>query len=70
MARKENRTVPTHLKFLLTIEEASDYFNIGYDRLRDLVDKPEAIDCVLFVGRKRLIKKEKMEKFLNEKYEI
>ncbi len=56
-------------KYLLTVEEAAAYFNIGTEKIRNLTDN-DGIDCVVFNGVKRLIKRQKMEKYLEKKYEI
>lgn len=69
MPSKENRLLPSDRKFLLTVEEASDYFNISTKKLRTITDE-EAIECVVFIGRKRLIKRKEMEKFLTAQYEL
>jgi len=53
----------------LTIEEAANYFNIGETKLRELTDEPKC-NYVLFVGRKRLIKRKLFEEFLNTAYSI
>ena len=58
-------TVPIQCKYALTLEEAAEYFNIGINRLRILTYEPNC-DFVIFVGSKRLIKREKMEQFLNK----
>ena len=58
-------TVPIQFKYALTLEEAAEYFNIGINRLRILTSEPNC-DFVIFVGSKRLIKREKMEQFLNK----
>lgn len=48
--------IPIWEKAILTIEEAAALFNIGEHKLREITDSE---DCtfVLWVGRKRLIKK-------------
>ena len=53
-------------KYCLTIEEAAAYFNIGMKRLIYLLESPEGADLMLTVGVKRLVKKKKMENFLEE----
>ena len=58
-------TVPIYYKYALTFEEAAEYFNIGINRLRMLTSEPNC-DFVLLVGSKRLIKREKYEKFLDK----
>lgn len=70
MPNKENKILSSDRKFLLTVEEASDYFNISSKRIRAITDEPEAMNCVLFVGRKRLIKRKEMEKYLTSQYEL
>ena len=54
-------------KYLLTIKEASQYFNIGENKLRELTNDS---DCpfVLWNGNKRLIKRKEFEKFLDNSY--
>ena len=56
-------------KYALTIKEAADYFNIGEHRIRELTDKR---DCpfVLWVGSKRLVKREVFEEYLEKQFSI
>lgn len=61
--------VPIWQKSNLTVEEASAYFGIGTQKIRALTDNPRC-DYVLFVGSKRLIKREKFEKYLHTLYSI
>ena len=56
-------------KYLLTVEEATEYFNIGRDKLRELTDGKRC-PYVLYVGRKRLIKREMFSKFLDSVEDI
>lgn len=53
----------------LTLEEAAAYFSIGQQKLRDLTDN-EDCDFVLWIGSKRLIKKNKFLKYIEEQYSI
>ena len=55
--------VPIWEKANLTIEEAAEYSNAGIHRIYELANKPDC-DVGLFVGKKRLIKRKKFEKFL------
>ena len=59
-----NKEVPISEKVALTLEEASEYSNIGVNKLREMTDEKEC-NFVLFVGRKRLIKRQKFDEFLN-----
>ena len=56
-------------KFGLTIEEASQYFGIGQKKLRQMT---AAEDCpyVLWVGGKRLIRRQDMEEYLKKQFSI
>lgn len=56
-------------KAFLTLEEASQYFNIGKDKLRKLSDVKNC-SFVLFNGSKRLINRKRLETFLEEAYSI
>ena len=56
-------------KALLTLQEASAYTGIGINKLRDLSDSRNC-DFVLFVGNKRLLKRERLVNFLNNEYSI
>lgn len=62
---KKKLEVPIHLKFTLTLEEAAAYFGIGINRLRDITNEKNC-DFVLFVGTKRLIKRTKLETYLED----
>lgn len=53
-------------KFCLTIEEASDYFNIGEKKLRQIVTENLHSDFVIQNGVKYLIKRKRFETFLDE----
>lgn len=64
-AEIEEINVPVEKKFLLTIEEASEYFNIGATALRRLLRSP---DCkfVFKNGNRLLVKREEFEQFIRE----
>ena len=65
----QNNSVPVWQKAFLTLEEGAAYYGIGINKLRDLTN---AEDCpyVLWVGRKRLIKRAAFEKYLETLYSI
>lgn len=58
--------VPLWHKYTLTISEASEYFNIGEKKLRQLVQENSSADFLLNNGVKVLIKRAKFEQFLDE----
>ena len=55
--------IPIWEKANLTIEEAAEYSNVGIHKIYELANKPDC-EFVLFVGKKRLIKRKRFEKFL------
>ena len=61
----EKQAVPIWEKANLTIEEAAAYFGIGTNKLREITSNP---DCgfVIWIGTKRLIKRKKFEKYLED----
>lgn len=58
--------IPIWEKFALTINEASQYFNLGEKKLRQLVDDHFNYGFVIQNGNKILIKRKKFEEFMNE----
>lgn len=61
--------VPVWEKAALTLEEAAAYSNVGVNRLREISDA-ENCNFVLWVGKKRLIKRKLFEAFLEKSYSI
>ena len=53
----------------LTLTEAAKYFNVGMDKLRKITND-EDCNFVLWVGNKRLIKRELMDEYLKKQYSI
>lgn len=54
--------VPVWIKPLLTLEEASALTGIGINKMRDITNKN--VDLILYIGSKRLIKREKLITYL------
>ena len=61
--------VPICKKANLTIEEAAAYFGIGMNKLRELTED-ENCKFVLYIGSKRLIKRQMFEKYLEQAYSL
>ncbi len=61
----ENVTMPVSEKYMLTIREASVYFNIGVKRMRRLAEDNTGRFAV-FSGNRYLIIRTKFEKFVEE----
>lgn len=56
-------------KLNLTIEEAAVYSNIGICKIQELARNPKC-PFVLYVGRKKFIKRKEFEKFLSTEVEL
>lgn len=61
--------VPIKDKLNLTIEEAAVYSNIGINKLRSMVDEP-GCPFVLYIGKRRIIKRKEFERFLEKVSEV
>ena len=53
----------------LTIEEAASLYNIGEHKLRELTEL-DTCSFVLYVGRKRLIKRKQFDDYLAKSFSI
>lgn len=66
---KDRIEIPIYEKQNLTIEEAALYSNIGQGKLRQMTGD-ERCPFVLFVGCKRLIKRKKLDEYIERAYSI
>ena len=64
--RKE---VPIWEKSNLTLEEAAVYSGIGINKLRKMTDREDCM-FVLWIGTKRLIKRRKLDEYVEKAYSI
>lgn len=55
--------VPIWEKTTLTVEEASEYSNIGINKIYSMLNE-KSCTFALFVGKKRLVKRKEFEKYL------
>lgn len=62
----ESNKVPIWEKYALTVFEASEYFNIGEKKLRDIIKGNPRADYLVWNGNKVLLKRELFEKELNQ----
>lgn len=65
----KNNEIPIWLKANLTLKEASLYSGIGINKLREISDH-EDCQFVLWVGSKRMIKREVLDEYLLDQYSI
>ena len=61
--------IPIWQKVMLTKEEAAAYSHIGINKLEELLKTPNC-PFVLYVGKKKLVKRREFEAFLTENVEI
>ena len=61
--------VPIYEKAALTIEEAAEYSNIGQNRLIALLKEPRCT-FVLYVGKKKLVKRREFDQFISQSIQI
>ena len=61
--------VPIWEKTHLTLEEAAAYSGIGINKLREISNE-ESCPFVLWVGTKRLIKRRRLDAYLERAYSI
>jgi len=61
--------IPIWEKLNLTLEEASAYTNIGINKLRDEVHKPNC-NFVLKIGSRKIIKRKELEIWNSEQKKI
>lgn len=61
--------IPLGERDYLSLKEAAVYFNIGINKIREITND-ENCQCVLWVGNKRMIKRERFKEFLDEAYSV
>lgn len=63
------KEVPIWEKSNLTLEEAALYSGVGVNKLRD-ISNDERCSFVLWNGTKRLLKRKKLDEYLEKAYSI
>ena len=61
--------VPVWEKMNLTVEEAAAYSNIGINKIDEMAKSPNC-SFVLYIGRKKLIKRKEFEQYIAKSVEI
>ena len=61
--------VPVWEKMNLTVEEAAAYSNIGLNKIDEMAKAPNC-SFVLYIGRKKLIKRKAFEQYIDKSVEI
>lgn len=65
----DNMNIPIWEKVMLTKQEAALYSHIGINKLEEMLKVPNC-PFVLYVGKKKLIKRREFEEYLSEQIEI
>ncbi|MFR5278674.1 MAG: excisionase [Blautia caecimuris] len=65
MSGNKKKELPWWQKYTLTLNEASEYFGIGYKKLKLFVQEHSDEDFVLWNGNRALIKREQFEKYMD-----
>ena len=63
---RDSESVPIHLKLTLSIKEASEYSNIGINKIDAMLKQPNC-PFVLYVGSKKLVKRKEIELYISSK---
>lgn len=58
--------IPVWKRYVLTIEEAANYYHIGENKLRMIADEHPEADFVIMNGNRILFKRQKFEDFLDK----
>ena len=63
---RDSESVPIQLKLTLSIKEASEYSNIGINKIDAMLKQPNC-PFVLYVGSKKLVKRKEFEAYISSK---
>lgn len=61
--------VPIHQKVTLTIREAAEYSNIGINKIDTMLKQP-GCPFVLYIGKRKLVKRKEFESYISGKVAI
>ncbi len=70
MNGNDKRELPWWQKYTLTLNEAQEYFGIGYKKLKLFVQEHSDADFVLWNGNRALIKREQFEKYMDSQMNV
>lgn len=57
--------IPVWKRYALTVTEAAEYYHIGENKLRMIVDEHPEADFIIMNGNRILIKRQKFEEYLD-----
>ena len=61
--------VPIEHKLALTVPEAAEYSNIGQNKINKMLKAPNC-PFALYVGTKKLVKREEIEQYISKQLQI
>ena len=64
--KNTKQNIPVWKKYTLSIEEASEYFRVGENKLRELIKENKDEKFILWNGNRAQIKRKLFEKYLDE----
>lgn len=70
MSALKRQELPWWLKYTLTLNEASEYFGIGYKKLRQFISEHSDADFVLWNGNRAQIKRAQFEEYLDNEMTV
>lgn len=70
MVTTEKQQLPWWQKYTLTLNEAAEYFGIGYKKLSAFVQEHADENFILWNGNRALIKRQQFEKYLDQKMSV
>ena len=62
----ETKRTPLGDRYMLTVREAAEYFGIGEHKLRDLLDKNPEKNLSVWNGNRQLIRRKRLEEYLDD----
>ncbi len=66
MADRKVRTIPTWERYTLSVEEAAEYFRIGENKLRKIINDNQDADFILWNGNRPQIKRRIFEGYIDK----
>ena len=69
MPKNDIPDIPVNMKLALSIKEAAQYSGIGINRLENMLRKPNC-PFVLYVGTRKLVKREAFEQYVKQQLVI
>ena len=61
----KNQNIPVWERYALNVNEAAEYYHIGENKLRRIVEEHPEADFAILNGNRLLFKREKFERFLD-----